>query len=408
MRNSNEISAELEAKMAQTPASEAERATLASEINGLTNELRDAQIDEAARRALANQRTFSPEEKKDLKRFSFAKFIRQAADGQLDGIEAEMNAEGAKEAREAVGKAGRGYFIPSSLLRDYSYINATETGYGDKFKQTTVLTFAEAIHNAMLGSKLGVRYLDGLQGNFGVVKGGAATASWYSEEAAAATQKIGYGLATMSPKRLQAIAGYTYDLLAQTSLAADTLIYNELVNSVAAALDAAIFNGTGTSGQPTGIRNADGVNTVAIGTNGGAMTYANLVKMETEVAAQNGLFGRLAYVTNSKVYGAMKTIPQVSGYPVFLAADGKANGYDIMVSNAIPSNLTKGSASACSSMIFGNFEEVLVGGWAGLNLIIDPFKAKEKGVVEVSVGSYHDVLVRRPKCFAKCEDITTE
>lgn len=407
MRNSQEISAELQAKMqAAESASEAERATLASEIRALTDELQHAQIDEAAKRALANQRVLTPNEKKNVRAFSFAKFIREAASGNLTGVEAEMNEEGLKEYRTlGVSGAHQGSFIPSFLLRAYDYINGSETGYGDKFKQTTVLTFAEAVHNAMIAGKLGVNFLDGLVGNFGVVKGGAAAASWYAEEAAAPTQKIGYDLATMSPKRLQSIAGYTYDILHQTSPGVDKLVTDELVKAVAAALDAAVFNGAGTNGEPTGVRKATGINTISLGTNGAAIDFAKVVAMETEVAADNLLAGRLGYATNSKVMGALKTTPQVAGYPLYLVNDGRANGYAVEVSNAIPSNLTKGTGTALSSMIFGDWSQILVGGWGGLNIIVDPFAAKQKGVVEVSVASYHDVLVRRPEAFCVIDDI---
>ena len=76
------------------------------------------------------------------------------------------------------------------------------------------------------------------------------------------------------------------------------------------------------------------------------------------------------------------------------------------MSNSIPSNLTKGNASGiCSAAIFGNFEEVLVPQWGGLDMIVDPFTPKDKRVVEVTAIAYHDVCVRRPACFAAIKDI---
>ena len=99
MRKSHEIAADLNARMAslQAETDAAKREALAAEVESFTNELREAQVEEAAQRALLNQRTLSPEEKKELKRFSLSKFIREAAGKGLTGFEAEMNQEAEKE-----------------------------------------------------------------------------------------------------------------------------------------------------------------------------------------------------------------------------------------------------------------------------------------------------------------------
>lgn len=411
MRKSNEISAELQARMAAFDACQdaEQRKTLANEIESLTRELQEAQIEEAAARALANQRVLTPREKEEIKRFSISKFLRQAAVGGLDGIEAEMDVEGRKEFTKAVNGATAGHFLPSFFLRDYYNTNGQEANYGQALIDTTRVTYAEALRNAMLGTKLGVRYLDGLQGNLAVVKNGGATAAWYAEEAAASKDKPVYARVTMSPKRLQVIQGVTYDILHQSSLAVDRLIMDDLTTAHASALDAAIFAGSGTSGEPTGVIAASGVNSVAIDTNGGPITYDALVQMETEVAIDNALLASLAYVSNAKVQGKLKTIPQIAGYPVYLLNDGKVNSYPFYMTNSVPSNLKKGSSQSgvLSAALFGAWSEILVGGWGGLQFILDPYSAKENGVLEISAAAYHDVLVRRPEAFCKIVDITT-
>ena len=75
------------------------------------------------------------------------------------------------------------------------------------------------------------------------------------------------------------------------------------------------------------------------------------------------------------------------------------------MTNAIPSNLTKAGGSNLSAAIFGAWSEILVGGWGGLQFILDPYSQKEKGVLEISAAAYHDVLVRRPEAFCKIVDI---
>lgn len=413
MRNSNEISAELAARMAEFDACQdaAQRKTLAENVEALTRELQDAQIDEAARRALANQRTLSPKEEAELKRFSISKFIRQAMPGAtMDGIEAEMAQEGKREFQESIKGSAEGVFLPSSFLRTYYYTNGSEANYGQAFIEQTALSYEGKLRGAMLGERLGVRYINGLQGQVAIVTGGA-DASWVAEEAAASKEKPAYTKAVLSPKRLQVLQGITYDLLHQSTKDVDRLIMEDMVKAHAAALDAAIFAGSGSSGQPTGVLNTTGINSIyAAGSSsaGAAATYAKLVQMETEVGIDNGLLDNLAYVSNAKVQGALKTIPQINGYPFYLMNDGKVNGYPFFMTNAIPSNATVGSSEGvCSSALFGPWSEVLVGGWGGLQFIVDPYTAKANGVLEISAMAYHDVLVRHPAAFCALVGITT-
>ena len=410
MRKSHEILAELNTAMEQFAQAEGEaRAALATKIDNLTSELREAQVDEAARRAIANQRVLSNQEKRELQRFSISKFLREARDGQLSGLEADLAKEGAEELKRAQVGAAEGVSLPSFLVRDYTYTNATETDYGKALVTEGQMTYIEALRNAMVASKLGVRFLDGLSGQIPFVKGGGATAAWYAEEAQASVSKPTYAKYVMKPHGLQIIQGVTYDLLHSSNAAIDALIMDDLRKAHAAALDAAIFTGSGSSGQPQGIIGTTGVGAVAIDTNGGPLTFAKLVEFETTVGVANGLYGQLAYVTNAKVNGAAKTTPQIAGYPLYLINDGRANGYPVEITNSIPSNGKKGSSQSgvLSSMIFGNFNEVIVGGWGGLQFIIDPYSEKDKRVIEISAHAYHDVFVRRPECFAVATDIAT-
>ena len=411
MRNSIEISAELDAKVRELEACQdvAQRKTLADETAALTRELGDAQIEEAARKALANQRVLSPKEKEEIRQFSISKFLREAQHDNLTGVEAEMAKEGEAEfKRSGINPAANSVYIPSFALRSYDDTNATESGYGDAFKEEKFFSYEGKLRGEMLAARLGVNFIDNLSGNLNIVTGGA-DAAWVAEDVAATKAKPAYAKMTLSPKRLQVLQGVTYDLIHQNSKSVDALIMADMVKAHAAALDAAIFAGSGSSGQPTGVLGRAG-NTVSIDSTGGPITYAKLVEMEQMVGEDNGLLDEtLAYVSNAKVMGKLKTIPQVQGYPWYLLNDGKVNGYPFFMSNALPSNLTKGDTSgSCSAAIFGPFSQVICGTWGGgLQFIIDPYTAKASGVLEVTAIAYHDVAVRHADAFAKIVDITT-
>ena len=410
MRNSIEISAELDAKVRELEACQdvAQRKTLADETAALTRELGDAQIEEAARKALANQRVLSPKEKEEVRQFSISKFLREAQHDNLTGVEAEMAKEGEAEfKRSGINPAANSVYIPSFALRSYDDTNATESGYGDAFKEEKFFSYEGKLRGEMLAARLGVNFIDNLSGNLNIVTGGA-DAAWVAEDVAATKSKPAYAKMTLSPKRLQVLQGVTYDLIHQNSASVDALIMADMVKAHAAALDAAICAGSGSSGQPTGVLGRAG-NTVSIDSTGGPITYAKLVEMEQMVGEDNGLLDEtLAYVSNAKVMGKLKTIPQVQGYPWYLLNEGKVNGYPFFMSNALPSNLTKSTGSNLSAAIFGPFSQVICGTWGGgLQFIIDPYTAKASGVLEVTAIAYHDVAVRHADAFAKIVDITT-
>lgn len=410
MRNSIEISAELDAKVRELEACQdvAQRKTLADETAALTRELGDAQIEEAARKALANQRVLSPKEKEEVRKFSISKFLREAQHDNLTGVEAEMAKEGEAEfKRSGINPAANMVYIPSVALRSYDDTNATESGYGDAFKEESMLSYEGKLRGQLLAARLGVNFINNLTGNLNIVTGGA-DAAWVAEDVAATKAKPAYAKMTLSPKRLQVLQGVTYDLIHQNSKSVDALIMDDMVKAHAAALDAAIFAGSGSSGQPTGVLGRAG-NTVAIDSTGGPITYAKLVEMEQMVGEDNGLLDEtLAYVSNAKVMGKLKTIPQVAGYPWYLLNEGKVNGYPFFMSNALPSNLTKSTGSNLSAAIFGPFSQVICGTWgSGLAFIIDPYSAKASGVLEVTAIAYHDVAVRHADAFAKIVDIST-
>lgn len=412
MRNSNEISLELDAKVRELEACQdvAQRKSLAEEADRLTNELNEANIEEAARRALANKRVLSPKEEKDVRQFSISKFLREAQHDALTGVEAEMAKEGEAEfKRSGINPAANSVYIPSFALRTYYDTNASDTGYGDAFKEEKFFSYEGKLRGEMLAEKLGVRFISGLVGNLNIVTGGA-DAAWVAEDVAATKAYPAYAKRQLSPKRLQVLQGVTYDLIHQNSASVDALIMDDMVKAHAAALDAAILAGSGSSGQPSGVLASAG-NTVAIDTNGGAITYAKLVEMEQAVGEDNGLLdGTLAYVSNAKVMGKLKTIPQVAGYPWYLLNEGKVNGYPFYMSNAVPSNLDKGTSQThvLSAALFGAWSQVICGTWGGgLQFIVDPYTAKASGVLEVTAIAYHDVAVRHADAFAKIVDITT-
>ena len=154
-------------------------------------------------------------------------------------------------------------------------------------------------------------------------------------------------------------------------------------------MDKACLEGTGTGGQPTGLLNTTGVNQV---TNFAAAnpTFAEVVGLETAVALDNALMGNLAYILGAGMYGALKTTEKASGTAQFVDDGSTINGYRSLVSNQ----------ATAGNLYFGNFSDVLIGLFGGLDLTIDPYTHSKSGTIRVVALQSMDVAVRHAQSFA--------
>ena len=116
----------------------------------------------------------------------------------------------------------------------------------------------------------------------------------------------------------------------------------------------------------------------------------------------------MGYLTNAKVRGKLKQVSKVSGQNGFVYDGDMVNGYRTGISNQVPSNLTKGSASGiCSAILFGNFADLIIGQWGSLDLMVDPYTGSTAGTVRVVALQDVDVAVRHAESFAAMKDALT-
>lgn len=351
---------------------------------------------------------FEREQKNRGQGFSLLKFIREAIEGRaFTGVEALAFEQGQDEVKR-LGLSANGVYVPSSVLRAAAGQNYTTAADGGNLTEVGAIRYIEALRDRLVLAQLGATYMGNLVGTIPIVTDSNITASWLAEAASAEAKKVSFSKATMTPKRIAIQGAFTRDLLRQTSLDVDALVTNKLAEAHAKAIELAAINGTG-SGQPTGILNTTGIGSVAGGTNGAEISWKNVVALETAVNQENAGVGKLAYLTNAKVIGALKTTEKATGTARFLLdplAGDNLNGYPIAWTNLVPSNLTKGTAAdKCNAMIFGNFEDLYIAQWGGIDLIVDPYTKAGSGEILITLNAWNDVLVARPKSFAAIKDI---
>lgn len=351
---------------------------------------------------------------KDKRSYSFLRALNYLANPSDAAVRraAAFEIECSEAATSKSGKASRGLMVPADMLkRDLTVGTATAGGH-------TVATdlrsgdFIDLLRNAQVISGLGVRYLTGLVGNIAIPRQtGGATAYWVAESGAPTESQQAFDQVTMTPKTVGAYTDISRKLLLQSSIDVESFVKNDLATTLGLAIQQAAISGSGAGNEPRGILSTVGIGDVAGGTNGLAPTWDHIVDLETLVSVANADIGSLAYLTNAKVRGKLKKTfvdGPGTGERVWQRGTEPLNGYRAAVTNAVPSNLDKGtSEDICSAIIFGNFADLIIGMWGGLDLLVDPYTGGTSGTVRIITLQDVDIAVRHALSFAAMKDALT-
>jgi len=354
---------------------------------------------------------------REARRFSFVRLIEAICREKMQNGNAaqlapfEMEVVRAAAGQHDSNRQTRGVRIPVDVLKRDLTVGTTSAGGYTVATDLLGGSFIDVLRNAMAMQQLGATFLTGLVGNIAIPrKTAGATSYWVGENTAPTEGALTFDQVTMSPKTVAAFVDYSRKLTLQASLDVESMVRNDLAASIALALDLAAFAGSGAANQPTGVLSVSGIGDVEGGTNGLAPTWAHIVELESDIAVANAAIGSMAYYTNAKVRGKLKTTSKVSGQNGFVwdAGAEPLNGYRAIVSNQVPSNLTKGTAAGvCSAIAFGNWADLLIGLWSGIDLLVDPYTGSSAGTVRVTAFQDADIAVRHAESFSVMKDALT-
>lgn len=356
---------------------------------------------------------------REVEQFSFVRLFASLMDpansGLRDSAGFELECSTAAVGRGHQMASGATHRIPFDVLaagfaRDLTV--GTPTAGGNLVAtELRSDSFIDVLRNAMALEQLGITTLTDLSGNLAIPRQtGGATGYWVAESGATTESQQAFDQVALTPKTVGAFTDISRQLLLQSSLSIEALVRGDLAKIIALELDRAGLNGSGTANQPRGVLNTSGIGSVVGGTNGLAPTYDHMVDLETAVANANAAMGNMGYLTNTKVRGKLKKTQRFAGTngdPVWERGN-EINGYKTAVSNQVPSNLTKGTSnSVCSAIAFGNWADLMMGMWGGLDVLVNPYINSGTGTVRIEVFQSADIAVRHPESFAAMVDALT-
>lgn len=348
---------------------------------------------------------------KEVKEYSILRALNALANPQDANAQraAAFERECSDAAAKVLGKESRGFMVPFEVQkRD---LNVTTATAGGNLVATNLMAgnFIDLLRNAMVIDGLGAQFLTGLVGKIAIPKqSGGATAYWVAESGAPTESQQTIAQVTMQAKTVGAFTDISRQLLKQSSIDVEGFVQRDLAAVLGLAIQQAAISGTGQNNQPSGLLTLI-TPSVAGGTDGAAPTWANIIELETDVSVANADVGSMGYLTNAKVRGKLKGTTKANNQNgfVFEQGDMPLNGYRAGITNAVPSNLTKGAGTDLSAILFGNFADLLIGMWGGLDLTVDPYSGSTSGTVRVVALQDVDVAIRHAESFATMVDAIT-
>lgn len=349
---------------------------------------------------------------KAAKPYSLVRAIAAQAAGNWS--EAGFEREIAQEMHRQRGRAASGFYMPTAALV--------------KAEGRTLLTSANAA--SLIGTEhMGDKFIESLRPQVRVLELGATTlfglvenasiprmtvgtsAEWIAEDAAATESSPQFDSVDLTLKQLSANARLTRRQMKQSLPALDQILIQDMRDQIAVALDRAAIAGTGTGNQPRGILSTPGIHSRAMGTNGGAITWAAITALAALVKGANAAADSLGWLTNHKVEGTMQSTPRVAGTETMILSPDEADPviarHRARFSGNVPGNLTKGTGTNLSALIFGNWSDLLIGQWGGVDVIVDDATEASKGNVRIAAHSEWDIAVRHAEAFGAITDIVT-
>lgn len=391
--------------------------TTENTINGFDVEIRSLEkLDANNKRIAAIPVTLGMpdnEDKEIRKNFSMADVLKAGNGDNATGFLRELHEEGLKEMRANGLTAGNGVVIPAKALKSQARANqvaGTDNLGGYLVETTNAGGIIEYLGEKLVLREMGVQMFD-FTGNVNFNQGTTGlTTTWEGEVDAAAETNETFAQISYTPNRLAGWTNISKQLIHQGNPSVSQYLNNEIQKAFARAWQAAAIHGNGSG--IAGIVGTAGIGSVVGGTNGAAPTWAHLVNLLGQIADDNADEGALAYLTNSAVASKLQTTPRqasgVEGNFILANRGDMVNGLPMNITNSVSRTLTKGTASAvCSAIIAGNFAQLGMASFGGLEIFFDPYTQAKQGMNVMHVNGYVDSNVHNAKSFSAILDVLT-
>lgn len=392
-----------------------------SEVEAFENQIKDAELREKfAKTSVQNKKSNDGmnAEEREISNFSMTKFFNSINRNEpITGLEREILDEGVTEAR-SLGASSNGHYINLKALNAIQKraMSAGSSSAGGNFVQTDKMGFFDVLRANRVLDKVGAEWEMGMVPNVDYT--GFSTGWTFADAAENATAADADAVTvnrSISPKRIAGKILLSNQLMIQDPTM-DAKLLQSLQNALYPYVEGKVLTGSGSSNAMTGITSNATAATLALGTNGGAPSLTYIQNVRKTLLNGNVDASKIFWIINPNTEALLMATPIDTGSGAMLipygsyfnGVNGFINGIPYLVTSNLPNNLTKGTASGtCSAVIAGDFSNLKVCQWGGLDIVIDPYTAAAEGQTRIICNTYWDTTIKRSGTILKTLDLIT-
>lgn len=265
--------------------------------------------------------------------------------------------------------------------------------------------------------QMGVTPMDGMTGSPVEIpkQTSASTAYWTAENVSITASDTAYGQLQLRPHGLKALSKLPNRLMRLAQPAVEAIVRDDLARSIALALDQAILKGTGLGEEPIGVLNTTGIGaeswpTFSTTVNENFRLWDMMSDIIGDVDSANALMGSLWWAMNPALLTAIRKTRDANqrGFVTWDVSEGSVLTQTLMgYPFATSTQLAAGTAADNGELIFGDWSQVVVPSWGGLEFLASDVTgdAMEKDQTWVRTIHEVDVGVRHAEAFSSCVDV---
>lgn len=318
-------------------------------------------------------------EKRNMKKkaFSLVRSIRNIVNNApMNDIDTAVISAGNEQARKA------GINFQGQIQLPSTRAAVTVTAEGEDVVATELFDILKPLRAKNVLAQAGAKFLTGLVGNVQVPVMSKSNVTWEGETTTAKDGAGAFSHVTLSPKRITGFIDCSKQLIAQDSIDVENAIREDLVNAINSKLEETVLGSAeGTATQPAGIFATIKPTAVA--------DFAALVNKESDVEDAN-VIGECKYILSNKAKAALRSMSKGTKSTQLVYENGSVDGTQALNTSNV----------AGKNYVYGDFSNLAIGTWGGVDLTVDPYTKAADGMIRIVVNMYVDAQVLRAAAFA--------
>lgn len=288
-----------------------------------------------------------------------------------------------KEIRNALAENRKSIHVNAETRSLPTVTVQGENGVHDQVVETEIEGILEPLYANSILTQLGARWYSGLpMGDVQIPVMTKSTVNWEGETSEASATGNTFNAVKLTPKRLSAYIDISKQLLAQDTIGVEAAIRRDIVKALNDKLEATLLSAAeGTGDKPAGLFYNK---TLAHVTD-----FAKLCDFEAEVEEDN-VYGNMKYVLSPKAKSAFRCMIKGNNATGMVYENGEMDGIQTLVTSNV----------AAKNFIYGNFENLVVGSWGDIELVLDPYTQATKSCVRIVINAFFDFKPVRNEAFA--------